>query len=325
MALRSVSAAPVADNAAALPALSSRTRLLMVSPHPDDETIGTGVLIQQVLAAGGAVQVLSLTGGDNNPWPQRWLEKRLRIGRTERQRWGQRRQRELHAALSELGLTPAALRQLGWSDQGLTARLRHHLHDSVEVIARALDAFLPTLIALPSLHDGHPDHSAAHVLVRLALEECSSRPECVAYLIHGADGEPASVVAWKASDALLARKRSALEQHVSQLALSGGRMRRLAGRQECFERVNVQAATGASHVVLPWQPPALLHPLLRLIVVAADGTTRTLRWSKAPLHRDVQGRWCLQLTGPAAQFVKLELRVPTFWIFDHWGWFEVPR
>ena len=34
-------------------AVSSRTRLLVMSPHPDDETIGTGILLQQVSQAGG--------------------------------------------------------------------------------------------------------------------------------------------------------------------------------------------------------------------------------------------------------------------------------
>ena len=72
--------------ASGLPAFSAQTRLLMVAPHPDDETIATGLLIQQVLAAGGEVRILLLTAGDNNPWPQRWLERRVWIGAADRQR-----------------------------------------------------------------------------------------------------------------------------------------------------------------------------------------------------------------------------------------------
>ena len=60
-----------------LPVFSGQTRLLVVAPHPDDETIATGLLIQQVKEAGGEVQILLLTAGDNNPWPQRWLERRV--------------------------------------------------------------------------------------------------------------------------------------------------------------------------------------------------------------------------------------------------------
>src|SRR5690242_21090013 len=34
------------------PEFSASTRLLVIAPHPDDETLATGVLLQQVLAAG---------------------------------------------------------------------------------------------------------------------------------------------------------------------------------------------------------------------------------------------------------------------------------
>src|ERR687886_586162 len=38
--------------------VSPNTRLLVFSPHPDDETLGTGGLIQRVLSAGGTVKVV---------------------------------------------------------------------------------------------------------------------------------------------------------------------------------------------------------------------------------------------------------------------------
>ena len=59
--------------------LHAGTRLLVVAPHPDDESIATGELIQQVRQVGGQVDILLLTHGDNNPWPQRWMERRFRI------------------------------------------------------------------------------------------------------------------------------------------------------------------------------------------------------------------------------------------------------
>ena len=39
-------------------------RLLVVAPHPDDETLGAGGLIQRVLAHGGTVRVMLVTAGD---------------------------------------------------------------------------------------------------------------------------------------------------------------------------------------------------------------------------------------------------------------------
>jgi hypothetical protein len=46
---------------------SPATRLLVVAPHPDDETLGAGGLIQRVRHAGGAVKVVFMTNGDGYP------------------------------------------------------------------------------------------------------------------------------------------------------------------------------------------------------------------------------------------------------------------
>jgi len=39
-------------------------RLLVVAPHPDDETLGAGGLIQRVVARGGEVRIVLVTAGD---------------------------------------------------------------------------------------------------------------------------------------------------------------------------------------------------------------------------------------------------------------------
>ena len=57
-------AAPPALDAAVLPALDARTSLLVVSPHPDDETLCCAGVIQRVIAAGGRVSVVWITSGD---------------------------------------------------------------------------------------------------------------------------------------------------------------------------------------------------------------------------------------------------------------------
>ena len=49
------------------PLLSSETRLMVFSPHPDDETLGAGGLIQWVLRMGGKVKVVFMTNGDGFP------------------------------------------------------------------------------------------------------------------------------------------------------------------------------------------------------------------------------------------------------------------
>ena len=305
--------------ATALPAFSAQTRLLVVAPHPDDETIACGLLIQQVRAAGGEVQVLLLTAGDNNPWPQRWLERRLRIGAGERLRWGRRRLVEMQQALLQLGVPTQAMHFLGWPDLGVTDCLLQADRAPLATLRAALARCAPSLIAIPALDDRHPDHAAAHVLVRLALAPADGPLPLLTYLVHGA-APSGGDLDLGGSPAQWAGKLAALAAHRSQLALSGGRMRRMACRPERYRRLTPPASPAAT---LPWRPPFWLQPWLQLSVISPAGT-HTWRWRAAPLQHDASGR--SQLPAAAAgqpRFVRLALRLPTPWIFDHWGWREL--
>lgn len=304
-----------------LPPFTARTRLLVVAPHPDDETIANGLLIQRVRAAGGAVRVLLLTGGDNNPWPQRWLERRWSIGAAERERWGRRRQAELQEALQRLRVPATALQTLGWPDMGVLDCLLQPKQEALTQLAAVLDEFAPDLVALPALGDRHPDHGAAHVLVRMALARLGRSPELLGYLIHGRDdGQPAFEQA--GTPAQEAAKRHALEAYGTQLALSGGRLRQLAERSER----HASPAPAGLERILPWRPSPLLRPRLRLTAASTSGHAQQWPWHAAPLRHDGQGGW--RLDWPGAQpgdacFVRLSLALPSPWIFDHWGWREV--
>jgi LmbE family N-acetylglucosaminyl deacetylase len=302
-----------------LPAFSGQTRLLVVAPHPDDETIATGLLIQQVRAAGGEVRILLLTAGDNNPWPQRWLERRVRIRDIDRQRWGQRRHAEMLQALQQLGLPAQTLESMGWPDMGLTECLLESGRTVVPALAAAIERFRPSLIVLPALDDRHPDHGAAHVLVRLALLEQAAPPQLLAYLVHG-HAHDAGFIDIHGSVEQAANKAAALVAHRSQMALSGGRLRRLASRSERYIGVSPPHS-----LALPWQPPAWLWPWLRLSLTSTAGT-QSWRWRDAPLQRDRRDGYLLSLPGDGGEnpyFARLASTLPSPWIFDHWGWCEL--
>ena len=308
--------------ATGLPLFSAQTRLLVVVPHPDDETIACGLLIQQVREAGGAVQVLLLTAGDNNPWPQRWLERRLRIGTGGRLRWGRRRLLEMRQALQQLGVPAQSMRTLGWPDLGVTDCLLQADRAPLAALRAELVQCAPSLIAIPALEDRHPDHAAAHVLVRLALAPSGDPPPVLTYLVHGA-APPGGDLDIGGSSAQRASKLAALVAHRSQMALSGGRMRRMACRPERYRRLPSAPISPGS--TLPWQPPFWLQPWLQLSVISPAGT-HIWRWRAAPLQRDASGRSQLPAAGIASgqpRFVRLALRLPTPWIFDHWGWREL--
>ena len=64
--------APSASTVRLKDQLHAGAKIAVLAPHPDDESLGTGGLIQQALAAGAEVRVIFVTDGDNNPWPQRF-------------------------------------------------------------------------------------------------------------------------------------------------------------------------------------------------------------------------------------------------------------
>lgn len=304
------------------PVFSARTRLLVIAPHPDDETIATGLLIQQVRAVGGEVRIVLLTAGENNPWPQRWLERRWRIRAGDRQRWAQRRRGELQQALASLEILPSALQALDWPDLGVTDMLLRDTANAVATVREAIDRFTPDLVALPSLQDRHPDHGAAYVLVRLALAGRAAPPTLFAYLVHGTAGA-GRLIQMDATPAQVSNKRVALQAHRSQIALSGKRLRQLAERPERF--VDSGHAPQSGLASLPWQPPRWLQPWLRLDVVSPTGA-HEWAWPDAPLQRARDGQFRLlsavdEYTTPCFARLSLSLRSP--WIFDRWGWCEL--
>ncbi len=301
-------------------AITAATRLLVVAPHPDDETLASGVLMQRVLAAGGSVDVLLLTAGDNNPWPQRLLERRWHIGTAGRARWAHRRQGEIRSALKCLGVDADSLHELGWPDLGLVDLALQPAGQTLRILGDRLASLQPTLLALPALTDRHPDHAAAHVLVRLALAARNQSPQLWSYLVHGS-AAPAHGVTLHANPREQALKLSALAAHTSQITFSGPRLRRMASGPEHFGDALDVCADGW----MPWRPPAWLAPLLWLSVIGPDGV-HEWRWSDAPLQRHADGRSRLVSTAAGIgepRFARLALRIPSPWIFDHWGWCQI--
>src|SRR3984893_3165663 len=63
----------------ATPEFVSASRLMLVAPHPDDEALACSIILQRAVRAGAAVRVIYATDGDDNPWPQRVLERKWRL------------------------------------------------------------------------------------------------------------------------------------------------------------------------------------------------------------------------------------------------------
>ena len=228
--------------------LAASDRLLILAPHPDDESIATGGLLQCAHAAGAATRVVVLTDGDNNPWPQRWIEKRWHIGADERARWGARRREEARAAMQILGVGTHAMDFLGLPDGGLTELLMRGDQGIVQALQTRIAAFAPTLLVLPALADRHPDHSATHILTRLALADLKlPHPRLLAFAVHG-DAPGAGDARAQLTPAQRDTKQAAILAHASQMALSRRRFLRHALLHEAYRE---QAAEPAADTQLP--------------------------------------------------------------------------
>ena len=231
--------------------ITSKDRLLILAPHPDDESLATGGLIQRAVKAGAKVRVLFATDGDNNPWPQRFLERKLQITYTDRARWGRRRRKEALAALELLGLPKGSARFLGLPDQGITKLLMHAEEGVLFTLWAELTEWEPTIFVIPSATDALPDHSALFVLVNLALMRLEKPPRLLRFIIHPPKRHSErGKVTLKLTDAEVERKRAAILAHESQMALSRKRFAGYATEEEIYYSAPLQDQTDHRHPVI---------------------------------------------------------------------------
>src|SRR5258706_117949 len=142
---------------------------MVLAPHPDDESVATGGVLQLAVSSGAQIRVLYLTDGENNPWAQRATEGRWRISEADQVRWGSRRRREALDALECLGVAASEARFLGFPDQRVTEALLGGTHAAVQRLAEEIEGWRPTVLFKPSLEDPHPDHNGTGNTGRLAM------------------------------------------------------------------------------------------------------------------------------------------------------------
>lgn len=212
-------------------------RLLVFAPHPDDESLACGGLIQRAQAVGAQVMVVIATDGDANPWPQRLIEKRWHLGPDATRRWGALRGSEARAALQTLGVPEDNARFLHWADQGLTKRLMEQGEASVAQLRQLVREQRPTLVAMPSILDSHPDHSALALMLKAALRAEGSNARLLSYWLHGRTVAAEGLVSQlPLTPDELGVKRVAALCHLSQTHFGTSRLLRFVGASEEFRQ-----------------------------------------------------------------------------------------
>jgi LmbE family N-acetylglucosaminyl deacetylase len=225
----------------------SDSQLLLIAPHPDDESLGCGVVLQRAVRASAAIQVVYVTDGENNPWPHRLIERKWRLDAEDRRRWGQTRRAEALAALNVLGVCPSDVRFLGLPDQGLTNLLTRDCRFALERFAAIIRDWSPTHLLVPSVADTHPDHNALAVILCLVLAEFfphSHQMSVWSYAIHGQSRAFLDRAQQdRQSEAETATKIRAIRCHKTQLRLSRRRFLAYAARPERFVRLSSREQT----------------------------------------------------------------------------------
>src|SRR5437870_11149544 len=201
---------------------------MLIAAHPDDESLACSVVLQRAVCAGAAIRVIYATDGENNPWPQRVLERKWRLYKTDRERWGKLRRAEALAALDVLGVNASDVSFLALPDQKLTELLMSGCESTLERLAAIVADWAPTDLLVPSISDTHPDHSALAVMLRLVWSEYFSGNGATSvwsYVVHGrspAFFDRAETIGPTAAETAV--KLRAISCHKTQLRLSRTRM-----------------------------------------------------------------------------------------------------
>jgi len=201
--------------------------VLIFAPHPDDEVIGTGGVIQQALETGKRVRIVFVTNGDGSKKAAAALLQKAvsSLGEDDFVHLARRRQQEAIAADVKLGLSSSDLVFLGYPD-GVLARVyegtsgepvrspttgRTMTYGLVEkdyhTLAHGLPAAYarqsaltdleevlrdsrPTQIYVTDPADQHRDHVATYRFVRDAMVALGLQNPLLTFVVHNGPGWP---------------------------------------------------------------------------------------------------------------------------------------
>jgi len=199
--------------------LGKTDRLLILAPHPDDEVLGCGGIIQKAVAMDLPVHVAFFTYGDFYEWSFIVYKKRLVLTPKGVEGMARVRHGEAIAADSSLGLSAEDLSFLGYPDFGtldmwyrawgqappvrgtltkaaavpyedaLRPGAPYKADEALADLTAILRKVLPTKVFVSHPADHHPDHRALYLFTRIALLNIDGElsPDVYPYLVHYTD------------------------------------------------------------------------------------------------------------------------------------------
>lgn len=135
---------------------------IVFAPHPDDETLGCGGTIARRISEGYNVFVVILTDGRHA------FSKMLNItSNPSPEEIKKIREEEVTEAVSVLGVPQSNLFFFDFED----STLAEHEKEVEQAVTAFIEDHLPDEVYFPINRDGHPDHQAAHRVVRRCLKK----------------------------------------------------------------------------------------------------------------------------------------------------------
>ena len=196
--------------------ITQEDRILVLAPHPDDEVLGAGGVIQQAVAMKLPLKIVFLTNGDSNQWSFLLYRKHPVVFPGAVEAMGLVRHDEAMTASRILGVDPQNLIFLGYPDFGTLNMWYYHWNqrpayrsimtrvtavpyknayrfaapykgeEILKDIRSILRDFKPTKIFVSHPADHNGDHLAFYLYLRVALwdEGMDGKVQVYPYLIH---------------------------------------------------------------------------------------------------------------------------------------------
>ncbi len=197
-----------------LPEINASDRILIIAPHPDDESLGTGGVIKKALEKNASVEVVMMTTGD--AMSPEDFQKYLASTKNDNYQGniGDLRHTEAINAVTALGVNPNNLIFLGYPDGSLKTLLETNWDtpykrttgsnqndhspynftyeknapytgaNVVKNLEQIMKDYKPTIIYYPDDGDDHPDHFATSAFVRYTALKTGYSGNSYTYLVH---------------------------------------------------------------------------------------------------------------------------------------------
>lgn len=201
-----------APHTTALAAADLGPRVLVIAPHPDDETLVTGGVIHHLIASGAKVHLVIVSAGDG----YFRATKRLTDGPVDATAYrllGDTRHAEGARATAELGLSPSDVTFLGYPDKSVypmwdaswdatspytgspgTSVVSYDWaqrpgaancgNNLAEDLIGTLRDFKPDTVITPDTHETHNDHAAIGAFAAYAMDEVGFTGRRLTDVVH---------------------------------------------------------------------------------------------------------------------------------------------